>query len=116
MVESGPFFACGAPMRVPVPGRPAAASAATAEASFDNAGRNFVHDCIDGRLRCAYAEFLADDWCKSTTGFRHLHPRWLRNRSVSIAYVMTDNGAGYHYRVFAKACRITGPWFVRTRP
>jgi transposase InsO family protein len=42
--------------------------------------------------------------------------RWFRARGIRVERVMTDNGAGYVSRLFAKACRRLRIRHIRTKP
>ena len=82
----------------------------------DGAGWEFIHVAVDDASRLAYVEVLADERRQSCTGFLVRALRWFKERGVRIERVMSDNGAGYVSRLFAKACRLLHIRHLRTRP
>ena len=82
----------------------------------DGAGWEFVHVAVDDASRLAYVEVLTDERRQSCTGFLVRALRWFRERGVRVERVMSDNGAGYVSRLFAKACRLLRIRHLRTRP
>jgi transposase InsO family protein len=82
----------------------------------DGAGWEYVHVAVDDASRLAYVEVLTDERRQSCTGFLVRALRWFRERGVRVERVMSDNGAGYVSRLFAKACRLLRLRHLRTRP
>jgi transposase InsO family protein len=82
----------------------------------DGAGWEFVHVAVDDASRLAYVEILADERRQSCTGFLLRALRWFKQRGIRVERVMSDNGAGYVSRLFAKACRLLRIRHIRTRP
>lgn len=80
------------------------------------AGWDYVHVAVDDASRLAYVEVLDDERRASTTGFLMRALRWFRARGIRVERVMTDNGAGYVSRLFAKACRRLRIRHIRTKP
>jgi transposase InsO family protein len=79
-------------------------------------GWEFVHVCVDDCSRVAYAEVLANEQGVSVAAFVRRAVAWFRRRGVHIERVLTDNGSGYHSRVFAAALRAQHVVHRRTRP
>ena len=82
----------------------------------DGAGWDYVHVCIDDHSRLAYVEVLNDEKRHTAIAFMVRALRWFRSRGVAVKRVMTDNGACYISRAFAKACRWLAIRHIRTRP
>jgi len=80
------------------------------------AGWDFLHVCVDDFSRTAYVEVLDDEKGRTCAGFLVRALRWLRARGVRVERVMTDNGAGYRSKAFARVRRAVGLRHVRTRP
>jgi transposase len=72
------------------------------------AGWDFVHVAVDDATRLSYVEVLDDERKETTTGFLLRALRWFRNQGIHAERVMTDNGAAYRSRRFAKALRWLG--------
>jgi len=79
-------------------------------------GWEFVHVCVDDCSRVAYAEVLANEQGVSVAAFVRRAVAWFRRRGVRVQRVLTDNGSGYHSRVFAAALRAQRVVHRRTRP
>ena len=79
-------------------------------------GWEFVHVCVDDCSRVAYAEVLANEQGVSVAAFVRRAVAWFRRRGVRVQRVLTDNGSGYHSRVFAAAIRAQRVVHRRTRP
>jgi transposase InsO family protein len=79
-------------------------------------GWEFVHVCVDDCSRVAYAEVLANEQGVSVAAFVRRAVAWFRRRGVRVQRVLTDNGSGYHSRVFAAAIRAQHVVHRRTRP
>ena len=80
------------------------------------AGWDFVHVAVDDATRLSYVEVLNDERKETTTGFLLRALRWFRNQGIHAERVMTDNGAAYRSRRFAKALRWLGIRHIFTRP
>jgi transposase InsO family protein len=80
------------------------------------AGWDFVHVAVDDATRLSYVEVLDDERKETTTGFLLRALRWFRNQGIHAERVMTDNGAAYRSRRFAKALRWLGIRHIFTRP
>ena len=80
------------------------------------AGWDFVHVAVDDATRLSYVEVLDDERKETTTGFLLRALRWFRNQGIHAERVMTDNGAAYRSRRFAKALRWLSIRHIFTRP
>jgi transposase InsO family protein/DNA-binding CsgD family transcriptional regulator len=80
------------------------------------AGWDFVHVAVDDATRLSYVEVLHDERKETTTGFLLRALRWFRDQGIRTERVMTDNGAAYRSRRFAKALRWLGIRHIFTRP
>jgi transposase InsO family protein len=79
-------------------------------------GYDFVHAAVDDRSRLAYAEILPDERKETAAGFIARAIGFYAERGVSIERVLTDNGACYRSRPFARLLADAGIGHVRTRP
>ena len=77
-------------------------------------GFDYVHVAIDDHSRLAYVEVLPDERVEACAGFLARAVAWFATHHVTVARVLTDNGACYRSRDFATAL---GPVIhTRTRP
>jgi transposase InsO family protein len=88
---------------------------------YGQAGWEFVHVAIDDTSRVAYAQVLPDEQGDSTVAFLRAAVACYAGLGLEIREVLTDNGAGYRSREFARACqdlalrhRYTRPYTPRT--
>jgi len=79
------------------------------------AGWQFNHMAIDDRSRWGFGEMLADERGGTAAGFLRRTVLGLRRLGVRVAAVMTDNGACYRSRRFARSCRGLGVRHLFTR-
>ena len=79
------------------------------------AGWEYVHVAVDDFSRVAYAEVLADQRASSAIGFLRRTTRWFAQRGVSIARVLTDNGASFRSHVFTAQAARHGIRLSKTR-
>lgn len=82
----------------------------------DGAGWDFLHVCVDDSSRLAYVEIHPDEQRYTATRFLLHALRFYRHYGVQVERVMTDNGAAYRSKAFAKACRWLQLQHKRTRP
>jgi len=75
-----------------------------------------VHVAVDDATRLSYVEVLSDEGKVTTTGLPLRALRWFRARGIRARRVMTDNGAAYRSRRFAKALRLLAIRHIFTRP
>ena len=80
------------------------------------AGWEFVHVCIDDASRIAFSQIKPDERKQSAVAFLRAAIAYYRNLGVRVERVMTDNGACYRSKAFAKACKRLGLKHIFTRP
>ena len=80
------------------------------------AGWEFVHVCIDDASRVGFSQILPDERQSSAVPFLKAAVAYYRSLGVTVARVMTDNGACYKSDAFKKACKDLGLKHIRTRP
>lgn len=80
------------------------------------AGWDYVHVAIDDHSRTAHATIWPNE--RGASAWRALIGalRYYRRLGVHVTRVLTDNGACYRSRAFAKACRRLGLKHRRTKP
>ena len=88
----------------------------TGPSSSRGFGWEFVHVCIDDASRIAFSQILPDERKQSAVAFLKAAVAYYASLGVAIARVMTDNGACYRSKSFARACRELGLRHIRTRP
>jgi len=88
----------------------------TLESKSRGIGWESVHLAIDDHSRVAFAQVLPDETAKSAVAFLKAAVAYYRSLGVVIARVMTDNGACYISKAFAKACRDLKIKHLRTKP
>jgi transposase InsO family protein len=79
-------------------------------------GWDFLHVCVDDASRLAYTEVLPSEGQADTTAFLERALAWLARHGVTVERVMTDNGAAYRSKFFAKTLQTAGARHIRTRP
>jgi transposase InsO family protein len=79
-------------------------------------GWDFLHVCVDDASRLAYTEILPSEGQHDTAAFLQRALAWLDRHGVRVQRVMTDNGAAYRSKLFARVLRDGGLRHVRTRP
>lgn len=92
------------------------ATGARAGSRNKHAGWDFVHVAIDDASRAAYAEILPDEKQESAEAFARRALQWMRGHGVAVERIMTDNGAAYRSKLFAKTLRQAGVRHLFTRP
>ena len=80
------------------------------------AGWEFVHVCIDDASRLAFSQILPDEKKESAVPFLKAAVAYYASLGVTVARVMTDNGACYKSHDFRKACADLGLKHIRTKP
>ena len=80
------------------------------------AGWEYVHVAIDDRSRVAFTELYPDERGASAAAHLRAAVRYYRSLGVTIRRVLTDNGACYRAKAFARACRELGIRHRFTRP
>jgi transposase InsO family protein/transposase-like protein len=79
-------------------------------------GWEFVHVCVDDATRLAYVEVLGDEKGATAVAFLQRAVAFYRSHGITVAGVMSDNGACYRSTIHAFACRALGIRHLRTRP
>lgn len=79
-------------------------------------GWEYLHVCIDGASRVAYAAIQPDETAESAVEFLWHVASWYTARGMKIVRVLTDSGTCYASRTFREACRKFWIRHKRTRP
>jgi transposase InsO family protein len=79
-------------------------------------GYDFVHAAVDDRSRLAYAEILPDERKQTASAFIARALGFIAERGIDVARVLTDNGACYRSKEFARTLSEAGVAHRRTRP
>ena len=79
-------------------------------------GYDFIHAALDDRSRLAYAEILPDERKETASGFMTRALGYFADRGITVERVLTDNGACYRSRHFARVLAGAGVGHRRTRP
>jgi transposase InsO family protein len=79
-------------------------------------GWEFVHIAIDDASRIAFSQILPDEKKESAIVFLRAALAYYASLGVVVTRVMTDNGACYKSKAFARTCRELGLKHIRTRP
>jgi len=79
-------------------------------------GWEFVHVAIDDASRIAFSQILPDEKKQSAIAFLRAAVAYYASLGITVARVMTDNGACYKAHAFRNACRDLGLRHIRTRP
>jgi transposase InsO family protein len=88
----------------------------TGQSNSRGIGWEFVHVCIDDASRIAFSQILPDERKESAIAFLKAAVAYYASLGITIERVMTDNGACYGSKAFARACRDLGLKHIRTRP
>jgi transposase InsO family protein len=80
------------------------------------AGWEFVHVAVDDHSRIARADILPDETKHSATAFLIATVAYYRSLGITVERVMTDNGACYRSKLFARTCRELGIKHIFTKP
>ena len=79
-------------------------------------GWEFVHVCIDDASRIAFAQVMPDEKKESAVAFLKAAVTYYQSLGITVARVMTDNGACYKAFAFRQACYDLGLKHIRTKP
>ena len=77
-------------------------------------GYHFLHSAIDDHSRLAYCELLPDEKGATAAAFWTRARAWFTAQGITVARVLSDNGACYRSRAFAAAVGTAA--HKRTRP
>ncbi len=88
----------------------------TGQSKSRGVGWEFVHVSIDDASRIAFSQILPDEKKESAVAFLRAAVAYYASLGVTVARVMTDNGACYKAHAFRDACRDLGLRHIRTRP
>lgn len=88
----------------------------TGQSNSRGVGWEFVHVGIDDASRVAFSQILADEKQGSAIAFLQAAVAYYASLGVTVARVMTDNGACYKSKAFARVCRTLGLKHIRTKP
>ena len=80
------------------------------------AGWEYVHVCIDDASRIACSQVLPDEKKESAVAALKAAVAYYQSLGVTVARVMTDNGACYKSHAFRDACAALGLKHIRTKP
>jgi transposase InsO family protein len=79
-------------------------------------GYCYVHSAVDDHSRLAYSEVLDDETAQTAAAFWLRAEAFFRSHDITVAEVLTDNGACYTSRIWAHALAATCTRHRRTRP
>jgi transposase InsO family protein len=88
----------------------------TGQSNARGIGWEFVHVCIDDASRIAFSQVMKDEKKASAVAFLKAAVAYYASLGVTIERVMTDNGACYRSKAFARACKKLGLKHIRTKP
>jgi transposase InsO family protein len=84
--------------------------------SVDGAGWEFAHVAIDDHSRVGFAQMLSDEKKQSAVDFLKAAVAHYKCLGVTIKRLLTDNGAAYRSKAFAKTCKALGIKHTFTKP
>jgi transposase InsO family protein len=79
-------------------------------------GWEYLHVAIDDASRLAYSEILPNERKDSAIGFTRRALAWFKRFGISVARIMTDNGAAYKSFAYRDLLEGLGIRHKRTRP
>jgi len=88
----------------------------TGQSNSRGVGWEYVHVCVDDASRIAYTDIFPDEKKESAIAFLKAAVAWYARFGVKIERVMTDNGACYKSKAFARTCKALGLKHIRTKP
>lgn len=86
------------------------------KAVSSGAGWEFAHVAIDDASRIAFSALFPDESGHSACAFLIRSLRYYASLGIRVDRVLTDNGACYKSRRFARLCRRLGGRHLRTKP
>lgn len=88
----------------------------TGQSNSRGIGWEYVHVCIDDASRIACSQVFPDEKKESAVAALKAAVAYDESLGVTVARVMTDNGACYKSHAFRDACAALGLKHIRTRP
>ena len=88
----------------------------TGQCNTRGVGWEFAHVAIDDHSRVARVDILPDEKKESAITFLKAITAYYNALGVTVTRIMTDNGACYRSKAFAKACRRLGLKHLFTKP
>ena len=88
----------------------------TGQSNGRGVGWEYVHVCIDDASRIACSQVFPDEKKQSAVAALKAAVAYYKSLGVTVARVMTDNGAGYKSHAFRDACAALGLKHIRTKP
>jgi transposase InsO family protein len=79
-------------------------------------GYAYIHHAVDDHSRLAYSEIHTDERKETAVGFWRRACAWFAAHGITITAVLTDNGACYRSKLWAKTLDAAGIKHRRTRP
>jgi len=79
-------------------------------------GYVYIHHAVDDHTRLAYSEIHSDERKETAVGFWQRARAWFAAHGVTVHAVLTDNGACYRSKLWAKTLAAAGIKHRRTRP
>ena len=76
----------------------------------------YIHNAVDDHSRLAYSELLADERKETAAAFWSRANAYFAGAGITVRRVLTDNGACYRSRDFARVLSQHGVTHKRTRP
>jgi transposase InsO family protein len=88
----------------------------TGQSNGRGVGWEYVHVCIDDASRIACSQVFPDEKKESAIAALKAAVAYYKSLGVTVARVMTDNGACYKSHAFRDACADLGLRHIRTKP
>ena len=88
----------------------------TGQSNHRGVGWEYVHVCIDDASRIACSQVFPNEKKQSAVAALKAAVAYYKSLGVTVARVMTDNGACYKSHAFRDACAALGLKHIRTRP
>jgi len=88
----------------------------TSQSNNRGVGWEYVHVAIDDASRLAFSQVMTDETARSAVPFLRAAIAYYASLGVTVARVMTDNGACYKSFAFRDACAELGLRHIRTKP
>jgi transposase InsO family protein len=88
----------------------------TGQSNSRGVGWEYVHVCVDDASRIAFTDIFPDEKAVSAVAFLKACIAYYKSFGVQVKRVMTDNGACYRSKAFARTCKRLRLKHVRTKP